>query len=224
MLKSLPIQLRKTLLAFGVAIVLSSGFVIVGRSQGNAVQTTQGTAVQLINEGSAYQTADDTNDRAAIAYRLVIQKYPRSLQAEQAQYFLGTYYEKKFFLLEGQSKLEDWSSFNEAEKALYGYVGKYKSSGTKSYLADSYYTLAIIALRRGYGDAAKKLLAQMSDSAKQDNKVYLSKVAPRRYDEVIKKYCDTKSLAAATLNALNNSSSFDGAIKNLTGWSRTNCR
>jgi hypothetical protein len=186
------------------------------------VGNCQGTAVQLLNEGIAYQNADDTNDRAAIAYRLVIQQYPRSLQAEQAQYFLGTYYEKKFFLLQG--KLEDWSSFNEAEKALYGYVGKYKNTGTKSYLADSYFNLAIIALRRGYRDSAGKFLALMRDSARKDSKVYVSKVVPRRSDETIKKYCDTKSLAAATLNALNNSSSFEGTIKDLTGWCQTNCR
>src|ERR1044071_538944 len=71
----------------------------------------QGTAVQLLKEGTSYQSADDTSDRAAISYRLVIQKYPSSPEAEQAQYFLGTYYEKKFFLLEGKSKEQDWSSF-----------------------------------------------------------------------------------------------------------------
>src|SRR6266550_251124 len=43
----------------------------------------QGTAVQLLNEGSSYQSADDTSDRAAISYRLVIQRYPNSTQAEQ---------------------------------------------------------------------------------------------------------------------------------------------
>lgn len=214
--QSSRIQLTKALVNFGLAVTLSLASSIVGNGQD--------TAVHLLNEGIAYQNADDTNDRAAIAYRLVIQKYPRSLQAEQAQYFLGTYYEKKFFILQGQSKLEDWSSFNESEKALYGYVGKYKTMGTKSYLADSYFRLAIIALRRGYRSSAKTLLAQMNDSARQDSKVYVSKVAPRRSDETIKKYCDTKSLAAAAMNALNNSSSFDGAIDNLTGWCRTNCR
>src|ERR1700704_5366933 len=130
-MQSLRTQLMQTLKTVGFAIVLSSGLSMVVRAQA--------TAVQLLNEGSAYQSADDTNDRAAIAYRLVIQRYPRTAQAEQAQYFLGTYYEKKFFLLEGQSKVEDWSSFNEAEQALYGYVGTYKLRGTKSYLADSYY-------------------------------------------------------------------------------------
>ena len=209
-------QPMKTFVTFSLAIILLSALSVPTRGQGSAVQ--------LLNEGSAYQSADDTNDRAAIAYRLVIQKYPRTTQAEQAQYFLGTYYEKKFFLLEGQSKVEDWSSFNEAEQALYGYVGTYKLRGTKSYLADSYYALAIIALRRGYRDAARKLLTQMSDSARQDSQVYVSKVAPRRSDEVIKKYCETKALAAATLDALNNSSSFNATINNLTGWCRKNCR
>ncbi len=185
----------------------------------------QGTAVQLLNEGSSYQSADDTSDRAAISYRLVIQRYPNSTQAEQAQYFLGTYYEKKFFLLETRSKLQDWSSFNQADEAFYSYVGKYKTRGTNSYLADSYFNLAMIALRRNYRDTAKNLLGQMSDVARKDSKVYITKVVwSGRSDDVVKKYCDTKALASAASSALNNTSSFDATIRNLTSWSQSKCR
>jgi hypothetical protein len=190
----------------------------------------QGTPAQLLKEGSSYQSADDTSDRAAIAYRLVIQKYPNSIQAEQAQYFLGTYYEKKFFLIEGKSKVPDWSSFDQADKEFYSYVGKYRTKGAKSYLADSYFNLAMIALRRGYRnkdyrDTANKLLTQMNDVAKQDNKVYVTKVVwSARSDDVVQKYCDTKLLASATLEAINNASSFDAAIHNLTTWSQSHSR
>ena len=185
----------------------------------------QGTAVQLLNEGSSYQSADDTSDRAAIAYRLVIQKYPSSSQAEQAQYFLGTYYEKKFFLQETKSKQQDWSSFNQADEAFYSYVGKYRTRGTKSYLADSYFNLAIIALRRNYPDTAKKLLAQMSAVAKQDSKVYVTKVVwSGRSGDVVKRYCDTKALASASLTAINSTASFDATVRNLTTWCQSNCR
>ena len=190
----------------------------------------QATPVQLLKEGSLYQSADDTSDRAAIAYRLVIQKYPNSIQAEQAQYFLGTYYEKKFFLVEGKSKVPDWSSFDQADQEFYSYVGKYRTKGTKSYLADSYFNLAMIALRRGYRnkdyrDTANKLLTQMSEVARQDSKVYVTKVVwTARSDDVVKKYCDTKSLASATSTAINSASSFDAAIRNLTAWSQSNCR
>jgi hypothetical protein len=190
----------------------------------------QGTPAQLLKEGSSYQSADDTSDRAAIAYRLVIQKYPNSIQAEQAQYFLGTYYEKKFFLIEGKSKVPDWSSFDQADKEFYSYVGKYRTKGAKSYLADSYFNLAMIALRRGYRnkdyrDTANKLLTQMNDVAKQDNKVYVTKVVwSARSDDVVKKYCDTKSLASATSTAINSGSSFDAAVRNLTTWSQSSCK
>lgn len=190
----------------------------------------QGTPVQLLNEGSSYQSADDTSDRAAIAYRLVIQKYPSSIQAEQAQYFLGTYYEKKFFLIESKSKVTDWSSFDQADREFYSYVGKYKTKGTKSYLADSYFNLAMIALRRGYRnkdyrDTANRLLTQMSEVARQDGKVYVTKVVwSARSDDVVKKYCDTRSLASATSTAINSAASFDAAIRNLTAWSQSNCR
>ena len=183
------------------------------------------SAAQLLKEASSYQSADDTSDRAAELYRTIISTYPNSVQAEQAQFFLGTYYQKKFYILEYKSKVEDWSSFNQAESALYGYVGKYGSRGSHSYLADAYHMLAIIALRRGYRDAAQKLLQQMKAVAAKDPKVYMYKfVWSARSEDVTKGYCDTKALADANANSIGRYHSFNDAIEDMRNWCRNNCR
>ena len=106
--------LPKTLvtLAFGVLLWVSPLMLVTTAGQG--------TPAQLLKEGSSYQSSEDTGDRAAEVYRLLIQKYPTSIEAERAQFFLGTYYQKKFYILEYRSKSQDWSSFNQAEDALDG--------------------------------------------------------------------------------------------------------
>ncbi|MGI9068405.1 MAG: tetratricopeptide repeat protein [Pyrinomonadaceae bacterium] len=182
-------------------------------------------AAHLLKEGVSYQNADDTSDRAADLYRQLIRRYPTSAQAEQAQFFLGTYYQKKFFLLEGKSKVQDWSSFNQAEQALYGYVGAYTTKGTKSYLADSYHMLAVIALRRGYPDTARTLLNKMIGVATKDRQVYINKVVwSARADDVIKGYCDTTALASASLDAIKSGKSFTEIVSTLNNWCRGHCR
>lgn len=185
----------------------------------------QGTAAQLLKEGSSYQSADDLSDRAAIAYRTVIQRYPRSPQAEQAQFYLGTYYQNKFFILEHQYKTQDWSSFNQAEDALHTYVEKYPKG---SYLADAYYALAMISLRRGYNnkyrDDAMSWLNKMSGQ-RADGEVSMYKVVWSPHpDDIIKRTCEKNSLAAGETILINRNSTFENFTIALTEWCRNNCK
>src|SRR6185295_8272664 len=65
----------------------------------------QGGAEQLLREGSRFQAVDDTTDRAAELYQQVMRSYPKSTEAEAAQYFVGGYYSKKFFIIEKRSNV-----------------------------------------------------------------------------------------------------------------------
>jgi len=177
---------------------------------------------QLLRHGSRYQAADDTSDRAPELYRELIKKYPKSPEAEAAQFFIGGYYSRKFFILEGRNKVEDWGSFNRAEEALYAYLDRYPRG---FYLADSYHALALIALRRNYRDKAISLWTRMKEVANQDKKVYIFRIAwSSTTDDLIKGYCDTKALAGASLSAVGQKSSFADVVGSLTNWARSNCR
>jgi hypothetical protein len=182
----------------------------------------QGGPEQLLKEGSRYQAIDDTSDRAAELYQQLIRTHPKSAQAEAAQFFLGGYYSRKFFIIENRSNVQDWGSMNRAEQELYTYLGNYQNG---FYVADAYHTLALIALRRGYWENAKKLWMQMREVAAKDRKVYIFRVTWSTYSEdVIKGYCDTAGLADVSLYMLDKQLSFDQLVSGLTNWARGQCR
>lgn len=178
-------------------------------------------ATKSLKRAGSYQTADDTSDRAADAYRETIKNYPNSAEAEAAQFFLASYYNRKFYILEQRNQVQDWDSLNRAEAELYKYKGKYPRG---TYLADAYHLLAIIALRRGYRDAAASWLATMKQAAATDRKVYIFRLtwSPNASD-LIRGYCDTASLADADLDALRKTSSFNDAVSAVTNWARAQC-
>jgi hypothetical protein len=176
---------------------------------------------QLLRDASRYQTIDDTSDRATEMYQQLIKQYPNSAEAESAQYFTGAYYSRKFFIIEKRNNVQDWGSMNRAEQELYAYIGKYPRG---LYLADSYNTLAIIALRRDYRDNARAAWTKMRDAATHDRKVYIFRVTwSSSNDDVIKGYCDTASLAATSLGLLDKKMTFDQLMAELTNWARSNC-
>ena len=110
---------------------------------------------------------------------------------------------------------------NRAEQELDAYIAKYPRG---FYLADSYNTLAIVALRRDDRDKARNNWTKMRDAAAHDRKVYISRVTwSASNDDVIKGYCDTAALAAVSLSLLDNKLSFDQIVHELTTWARSNC-
>jgi len=181
----------------------------------------QGGAEQMLREGSRYQAVDDTSDRAADVYQQLIRTHPKSAEAEAAQFFLGAYYNRKFYIIEIKSNVQDWGSLNRAEQELYAYIAKYPNG---FYLADAYHTLALSALRRGYLENAKKLWVQMREVAAKDRKVYIYRVTWSTYsDDVIKGYCDTGALSDVSLYMLDKQLAFDQVVPLLTNWARSNC-
>jgi hypothetical protein len=188
-----------------------------------SINEVQGqSAATLLREGSRYQAADDTSDRAPGIYRQLIMKYPKSAEAESAQFFMGAYYSRKFFILEQRSNVQDWGSMNRAEEELSTYITRYPRG---FYIADSYNTLAIIALRRGLSGPALSRWNSMKSVASKDPKVYIFRVTwSPGADDVIKGYCNTESLAYASLRALDTQSSFNGVVAALTSWAREHCR
>lgn len=183
------------------------------------------SAAQLLKDGTYYHSIDDMSDRAGDRYRQIIRQFPKSKEAEQAQFYLGTYYQKKFYILEHTNRVQDWSSFNEAEGALNGYITKYSVSGYKTHLSDAYYTLAMIALRRGDSKTAAYQLDQMQRQAPKDSSVTIYKVVWSPSDQdVIKKDCDSRELAAATLQLSSKTGDFNEIVYVLKEWCNQKCR
>lgn len=178
-------------------------------------------AEQMLKQAGTYQAADDTSDRASDLYRQVIEMYPKSREAESAQFSLGSYYTRKFFILQERKNFQDWDSFNKAEEALETYRGTYPHG---VYLSDSFHTLGLIALRRGDTKRAWSLWTSMKEAAGGDHKIYIGRLPwLTSTDNVVRGYCDTASLANVSLNALGQNSSFDAVVNEITNWARQNC-
>lgn len=213
-----------------MTILLAAVFLMHGASWNTRSQKSRSTASQsssaakLLNEANYYQSNDDISDRAAELYRLVITKYPNTVEAERAQFYLGTYYQKKFFILDYRDHVQDWSSFNQAEEALNSWLAKY-SRGRHTYLADSYFALAIIALRRGDSKTARLALERMGRVANSDPSVYIYKIvwSPRSEDEV-KRTCRTRDLAFNTNVTINKYHDFESFVSGLRYWCLSECK
>ena len=212
--------------SFGIIVVILLASLGQAVRPQSTVQFSPQSAAQLLKEGTYYHGLDDTTDRAADRYRQLLLKFPKSSQAEQAQFYLGTYYQKKFFILESRNKVQDWTSFNQAEEALNGYIKKYRSGkGFRTYLADAYYNLAIISLRRGYIEKAKQLLQQMKTDAAKDRTVYIYKIVwSARTDDVIKANCGTSQLATATIDSIGDDNNFGRMLGRIRDWCWKNCK
>ena len=207
-------MLKNTVIILNFSIVLMVS--LAGRV------AAQETAQQIFREGSRYQAMDDTSDRAAEAYQQLIRTHPKSAEAEAAQFFLGAYYSRKFYIIETRNNVQDWGSMNRAEQELYTYIAKYPNG---FYVADAYHTLALSALRRGYWENAKKLWLQMREVAPKDRKVYIYRVTWSTYSgDVIRGYCDTVGLSDISLYMLDKRLSFDQLVSGITNWARGQCQ
>ena len=216
-------MLKKNLPVFHVVrnIIILNVTILLMVSLADQVMCQDGAA-QLLKEGSRYQAIDDTSDRAAELYQQLVRSHPKSAEAEAAQFFLGGYYSRKFFIIEKRSNVQDWGSMNRAEQELYAYIDKYPNG---LYLADAYLTLAVINLRRGYRENVGAAWARMRDAAAKDRKVYIYRVtwSPSNED-VVKGYCDTVALSGVGLDLLNKQVPFNQAVSELTNWARNNCQ
>lgn len=200
----------------------------LGNAYGASAPSALSSAKDLLKKANYYYSVDDITDRAADTYRELLAKYPKSREAEQAQFYLGLYFHKKFYCLRYKGgKVDAWSAFNEAERALNTYVKNYSSRGTRAYLTDSYFVLALIYLQRGSDtnkQQAASYLNSMATAASRDSRVFIQDIVWTPNTRAnLNVACDAKKLAAAGLGSMKRFKSFDQLVDDLRNWCRTNC-
>jgi tetratricopeptide (TPR) repeat protein len=207
---------RKLFVVLCLVVTLLCPLPRFGTAMGTPVATA---SQQLLNQASYYYSVDDTSDRAADLYRQVVARYPTSPEAEQAQYYLGLYFHKKFYCLRIRNRIDDWSAFNSAEEALNGYIRR----GSKAYLADTYFTLALIYLQRGNSAKASEYLSSMKNAAAKDPQVYVQSIVwTPNTKENINANCNTSELAAYSQTVIGHS--FGSLVNELRNWCGQNGR
>ena len=182
------------------------------------------TAQQALMKAHFYYNNDDIKDEAARQYRLVISQYRGTKEAEIAQFYLGSYYHRKYYILKERYAKPDDSALKEAATAYQTYINNFSRAGNHTWLAESYFNLALIYLQRGEA-RVQDPLNELLKVASLDQTVYLYQVVwSRRPSSVVDYYIPTQALAQYTLALINPAaqsaapSNFETTVAKLTTW------
>ncbi|MDX6499199.1 MAG: hypothetical protein QOG23_2459 [Blastocatellia bacterium] len=132
-------------------------------------------AQAILQRGKAYYDSNNTTDQAAIEFSVVIKKYRGSAEAESAQYYLASYYQRKFYIINRTKGIEDKNSLVKAKTEYAAYTRDYFKQGA-TWLSDAFFNLALVYFQMGDSQRAVWELNKMSQYASMDSQVYIYEV------------------------------------------------
>lgn len=150
--------------------------------------------------GDFYYKNNDITDRAAVQYRKVRDSNPKSAEGATAQYFLGSYYHRKFYIQREKKLKEDFGLLVDAQGQYEDYANRFAfNSPSPEWLSDAYFNLALIFLQRGDTWKAEHFLGKMFGAATNDPRIYIYQVvwSPNSKD-VVDSNLDARQLAQFT--------------------------
>jgi hypothetical protein len=195
--------------------------VLLFASFGAAAQKEK-SAGNVLAKGNLYYSSDDITDRAAKEYKDVRGRYKGTREAETAQYFLASYYHRKFYIVREKQREDDEDAIHEAQEEYEDYIKKFAPySQSPEWLADSHFNLALIWFEYGHRGTAVDYLNKLQHAAGKDPKVYIYDVlwSPRSSDRVEGHY-DSAELAAFTREQIQNNRTVGEVVDGLRRWCR----
>ena len=184
-------------LVFFVFFLLSATTTAADKRSG----TSCTTAEQCLSLGMFYYNNDDITDKASQQFKQVITRFPKATsQVESAQYFLGSYYQRKYYIQSQRQGKGDRSMLDLATKEYRKYTDQYYKNGSSQWLADAFFNMGLAYLQLGDGGNAYNELSKMRDAAWRDRSVYIYEViwSPLSGD-VVDGFFPTESLADVAL-------------------------
>jgi hypothetical protein len=166
------------------------------------------TADQCLSLGIYYYNNDDISDQAVKQFNLVMTKYAGSKQAEQAQYFLASYYQRKYYIQLRRQRRDERKLLQLAANEYKKYTDRYYQNGSGQWLADAFFNLGLVYLQVNDPNSAGNELSKMREASGRDGSVYLYEIiwSPSP-DDVIDSYVAAKPLANFALSILYGKSS-----------------
>lgn len=166
------------------------------------------TADQCLSLGIYYYNNDDITDQAVKQFNLVMARYAGSKQAEQAQYFLASYYQRKYYIQLRRQGRDDRRLLQLAGNEYTKYTDRYYKTGSGQWLADAFFNLGLVYLQVNDSGRAGNELSKMRDASGRDGSVYIYEIiwSPSPED-VIDSYVAAKPLAEFALSTLYGKSS-----------------
>lgn len=191
------------------------------RTARRAQTATKSTPKDLFSLGLFYYNNDDIrDDKAAKQFKRVIKDFPNSEEAERAQFYRGSYYQRKYYIEKEKYGKDDDDSIEDAVEEYETYISKYPAGGPCQCLSDAHFNLSLAYLQLNKKAEAQQQLHRMFESSANDPAVYIYQVvwSPNPND-VIDSHFDARRLAEYTFSISN--SSFDEIVTLLKRWSKS---
>ena len=206
-----------SLLTLPPTFALTSSTVVYQKPQ------LQSTVQQMLKKGIFYYEQNDTSDIAAKYFKQVIASYPTSNEAEDAQYYLGSYYQRKYYITKEKWRKDVPSSLYSAESAYKEYINKYTRKGTQRWLSDARFYISLIYMQlRNFASAADELKRITLFETAQDPLIYVYQLAwSPDQQEVIDNEFNAKELAEYAWSKVvlyGSSGEIDRVIASLKRW------
>lgn len=131
---------------------------------------------ELLDRGIAYYNNDDVTDKAVTVLRTILTRYSTSPEAEDAQYYLASYYQRKFYIIKRNKGRNDQLSLTRARTEYANYTRTYFKKGSKKWLSDAFFNLALVHFQLNDSQKGVWELNKMCDYWWMDTEVYLYEV------------------------------------------------
>jgi hypothetical protein len=199
--------------------IFSSSILAQKSRRPSSPQTKQVTAEQMLSIGELYYNNAEIDGKAAQQFSLVIKKYPNSREAEKAQYYLGSYYQRKYYIQRERLLGDDRRPLDQAVFEYRKFISRY--SGGSDYLSDARFNLFLVFSQLGELQAGASQLENMNEQYNRDTSVYIYQVAwSSNSKDVIDGSFDASLLASYALS-ISSISSFDNVLTLLKRWCKS---
>jgi tetratricopeptide (TPR) repeat protein len=216
--KRTPAAVSAACLALLLLVVTGAGDASTQQRRATNTQPQQ-SASDALALANLYYTSNDVSDRAATEYRRVRDGYRRSKESATAQYFLASYYQRKFYIIKEKSGYMDASALTNAAREYDAYAGTYARYNSSELLADARFNLSLVYMQLGKIDEAVRALRWMGEDASKDGSVYIRHVVwasdPK---EVIDASFNARELAEFTRTQLQQTRSLERTVHAVKEW------
>ena len=216
--------LRRICLIAAVALLLPSGSLARAREnfgQKAAQKVSPSSPQGMLDLALYYYNNDDITGKAEKSLQqLLTKKNEQTPQYETAQFYLGAYYQRKFYLELTKQHYYDWNTLKQAAIEYRKYTDRFYKQGKHTWLSDSFFNLAIVNLQLDERSKALEELSKMKGASQIDPTVYIYQIVwSPQSQSVIDAYLPTARLADYTQSVVNSKDYyFDKALLLIQKW------
>jgi hypothetical protein len=195
------------------------GATAVSGQQGKSAATSPDQQLKL---GFFYYNNDDISDKAAAQFRLAANSRDPAT-AETAQYYLGSYFQRKFYVQQVNYGKADRRALETAVLEYRTYTNSYYKTGSHQWLADAFFNLALVYLQLNDARNAGFELNKMREAKALDDSVYIYQVIySQSRNDLFDAYFSSGALADYTsaLLSAGQGQSFDQQVAAIKNWCR----